>query len=174
MEAARYLGAQPAKFREITEFRALAEVVANRVASEALDQELLLESDPDAQVRSAEAALRANPGNDEIRKRCAVVRNRKEQIYAITQKSRNLETSRQYAEAAKELQQLRQLYPQYPSLESEIRRLEGLEQSSKQPQRLVETPKDKPNTAIAGPLDNDIGPQSSWADLIRPASAPNW
>ena len=61
IEAARYLGAQPTKFREIPEFRALAEVIAKRVASDALDQELLLKSDPDAQVRAAEAALRANP-----------------------------------------------------------------------------------------------------------------
>ena len=130
LEAARYLGAQPAKFRDITEFRALAEVVANRVASEALDQELLLKSDPDAQVRLAEGALRANPANDEIRKRCAVVRNRKEQIDAIGEKAHLLESLRRYADAAKELQQLRQLHPEYPSLEAEIRRLERLEEQS--------------------------------------------
>jgi serine/threonine-protein kinase len=130
LEAARYLGAQPAKFRDIPEFRALAEVVAHRVASDALDQELLLKSDPETQVRLAEAALRANPANDEIRNRCAVVRNRKLEIDAIAEKARRLESSRQYAEAAKQLQQLRQLHPQYPSLEAEIRRLERLEEQS--------------------------------------------
>ena len=128
MEAARFLASQPAKYREIPEFRALAEVVANRVASEALDQELMSQTDPDAQVRLAEAALRANPGNGDIKKRLATVRSRREQINAIAEKAQVLESSRQYSEAVKELQQLRQIHPQYPGLESEIRRLERLEQ----------------------------------------------
>jgi len=80
LEAARFLASQPAKYREIPEFRALAEVVANRVASEALDQELMSQTDPDAQVRLAEAALRANPGSGDIKKRLATVRSRKEQL----------------------------------------------------------------------------------------------
>jgi serine/threonine-protein kinase len=157
IDAARYLGAQPAKFREIPEFRALAEVIAKRVASDALDQELLLKSDPDAQVRAAEAALRANPDNEEIKRRCAVVRSRREQIYAITQKSRSLEASGQGGEAAKELKKLRQLHPQHSSLESEIRRLEGLDQSSKQPERPIETAKARPDTAIREHPDKGIG-----------------
>lgn len=152
LEAARYLGAQPAKFREIPEFRALAEVIANRVASDALDQELLLKSDPDAQVRAAEAALRANPDNKEIKRRCAVVRSRKEQIDAITQKSRSLEASRQYAEAAKELHQLRQLHPQYPSLDSEIRRLEGLEELQRN--SVAKSAKVKGDTPIVEHVDH--------------------
>ena len=151
IEAARYLGAQPAKFREIPEFRALAEVIAHRVASDALDQELLLKSDPDAQVRAAEAALRANPDNEEIKKRCAVIRSRKQQIDAITQKSRGLEASRQYTEAAKELHQLRQLHPQYPSLESEIRRLERLEELQR---KSVATAKVKGDTPIVEHADH--------------------
>jgi eukaryotic-like serine/threonine-protein kinase len=128
MEAARYLAAQPARYREIAEFHALAEVVSNRMAVEALDQELMGKTDPDSQVRLAEAALRANPGNEEIKKRLVTVRSRKEQIHAIAEQARTLEASRQYSEAAKELQPLRQLYPQYPSLEPEIRRLERLEE----------------------------------------------
>ena len=128
MEAARYLAVQPARYREIAEFRALAEIVANQVAVEALDQELMGQTDPDSQVRLTEAALRANPANGEIKRRLVTVRARKEQISAIAEKGRALEASRQYSEAAKELQQLRQLYPQYPALESEIRRLERLEE----------------------------------------------
>jgi serine/threonine-protein kinase len=128
LEAARYLAAQPTKYREIPEFRALAEVVANRVASEALDQELMGNTDAEAQVRLAEAALRAHPGNAEIKNRLVTVRSRREQINAIAAKARAFEASRQYSGAAIELQQLRQIYPQYPSLESEIRRLGQLEE----------------------------------------------
>ncbi|HEY3972372.1 MAG TPA: protein kinase [Candidatus Sulfotelmatobacter sp.] len=127
-EAARHLAVQPAKYREITAFRALAEVVAHRVAWEALDQELMGKTDPDSQVRLAEAALRANPGNEEIKKRLVTVRSRKEQIAALAGKARALESSGEYTEAAKQLQSLRQLYSQYPGLESEIRRLERLEE----------------------------------------------
>ena len=128
LEAARYLAAQPTRYRELAEFRALAEVVASRVASDALDQELMDNTEPDAQVRLAEAALRAHPGNVEIKKRLLTVRTRRDQIHGIAEKARGLEVSLQYPEAAKELQQLRQIYPQYPSLESEIRRLERLEE----------------------------------------------
>jgi hypothetical protein len=170
LEAARYLGAQPAKFREIPAFQALAEVIANRVASDALDQELLLKSDPDAQVRAAEAALRANPDNQEIKRRCAVVRSRKQQIDAITQKSRSLEASRQYPEAAKELHQLRQLHPQYPSLESEIRRLEGLEELQRK--SVAKSAKVKGDTPIVEHVDHDEYEKEVGATVImgRPHS----
>jgi tetratricopeptide (TPR) repeat protein len=133
LEAAKYLGAQPAKLREIPEFRSLAEVVANRIACDALDRDMSRKSDPEAQVRMAEQALRENPGNEEIKKRLSAVRSRREQIRAVVEKMRTRESSRQYGEAAEELQRLRQFYPQYPNLDSEIRRLERLEE-----QRLLE------------------------------------
>jgi serine/threonine-protein kinase len=149
-EAAKYLGMQPAKYRETPEYQVFAEVVAKRVAWEALEQELARQSDPDAQVRVAEAALRKNPGNEEIKKRLAAVRDRREQIRAIAERARVLETSRKYGAAATELQQLRQLYPQYPGLESEIRRLEKLQEQSKQARRneVVETAKAKADAPI--------------------------
>ena len=128
VEAERYLAAQPVKYREASEFRALAEGLANQVAWEALDQQLMRQPDPDARVRLTEAALRANPGNEEIKKRLIAVRGRKQQVDAIVEKTRTLEASLQYSDAATILQQLRQLYPQYPGLESEIRRLERLQE----------------------------------------------
>jgi len=144
-EAAKYLGMQPEKYRETPDYQAFAEVVAKRVAGEALEQELARHNDPDAQVRVAEAALRENPWNEEIKKRLAAVRDRRKQISAVAEKARVLETSRKYGAAAIELQRLRDLYPQYPSLESEIRRLEQLEQESTQARwnEVVETARAK-------------------------------
>ena len=132
-EAARYVSAQPAKYREIPEYRAFAATIAQRLACETLDKNLASTHEPDAQVRLAEAALRDNPVNEEIKKRLADLRNRAEQIKEITQKARGLEASRQFGHAAKELEHLRRLYPAYPDLELEIRRLEGQKQ-----QRLAE------------------------------------
>src|SRR5438270_5275171 len=82
-EATKFLATQPAKFRETPQFRALAEVVAGQLALEALDQRLSSNPDPEAQVRVAEAALRENPGHEEIKKRLAAVRIRQEQVGAI-------------------------------------------------------------------------------------------
>ena len=45
------------------------------------------QTDPDSQVSLAEAALRTNPGNEEIKKRLVTVRSRKEQITAIAEKA---------------------------------------------------------------------------------------
>ncbi|HYM75018.1 MAG TPA: protein kinase [Candidatus Dormibacteraeota bacterium] len=127
-EAARYLSAQPATYRDIPEYRAFAGMIAQRLACETLDQNLARIPEPDAQVRVAEAALRENPASEEIKKRLAELRRRAEQIKEIANKARGLEASRQFGEAAKELERLRQLYPMYPSLESEILRLDGLEE----------------------------------------------
>ena len=132
-EAAQYLAARPTNFRERPELRALAEAVASRSAYDALDQELEHENDPDAQVRLAEAALRENPRNEDIRKKLSAARSRKQQINEIAVKARALETSQQYLEAAEEWRRLRRVYPQYAGLESEIGRLERLEE-----QRLLE------------------------------------
>jgi tetratricopeptide (TPR) repeat protein len=189
-ETAKYLGTQPATYREAPEFRAFADVVAKRVAGEALDQELAANTDPDAQVRSADAALRANPANEEIKKRLAAVRSRREQVNTIVEKVRALEGSRRYGKAAKELQKMRALYPQYPSLEPEIQRLEGLEEQSKQPQRAVETAKTKVDRPSVDHHQPEVGatvimgqPQIGRprtgrpmeeppADLARPAAPP--
>ena len=135
-EAAKYLKAQPERFHEVAEFRALAESVANRIALESLEQEMERGSDPEAQVRLADQAFREHPGNEEIKKRLAAVRRRKAQIDAVVDRARTREASRQFGEAAEELQRLRELYPQHPNLESEIRRLERLEE-----QRLMEVAK---------------------------------
>lgn len=157
-EAKIYLNAQPANYRETPDYRVLAEIVDRRLAVEALENELADTDDPDAQVRSAEAALRKDPANDEIKKRLAVVRGRREQINTIVEKARVLETVRKYGKAAKELQRMRQVHAQYPDLELEIRRLEGLEEQSKQPKRkaFVETPKAKAETPSVEPVvDHD-------------------
>ncbi|MGO8796354.1 MAG: protein kinase domain-containing protein [Candidatus Sulfotelmatobacter sp.] len=132
-KAATYIDAQPAEYRGIPEYKVLIDVVAQRVAAEALEQELARRTEPDAQIRVAEAALARNPGNEEIRNSLTAARSRKQQIGAIAEKARALETSQKYVEAAEELQRMHQFYPQYPNLESEIRRLERLEE-----QRLLE------------------------------------
>ncbi len=132
-KAAAYIDAQPAEYRGIPEYKALIDIVAQRVAAEALEQELARRTEPDAQIRVAEAALARNPGNEEIINSLAAARSRKQQISAIADKARALETSQKYVEAAEELQRMRQIYSQYPNLESEIRRLERLEE-----QRLLE------------------------------------
>jgi len=133
-EAARYLGEQSTKYREMAEYKAFAQLVAERAASEALDQELARTTEPDAQVRIAEVALLRNPANEEVRKKLADLRGRKQQITAIAEKARGLETTQKYGSAVEELQRLRQIYPEYPNLEPEIRRLERLEE-----QRRLET-----------------------------------
>jgi len=135
-EAARYVSAQAVKYRETPEYRALSATIAQRLACEALDKDLSNTHDPDAQVRVAEAALRDNPVNEEIKKRLAELRERADQIEEITKRARGLEASRQFGDAAKELEVLLRLCPTYPSLELEIRRLEGQEE-----QRLVENAK---------------------------------
>ena len=121
-EASRYLDTELTKYRETPEYKAFAEVVAKRAAWEGLDRELAGNSDPDAQIRLAEAAVRDNSGNAEIRKRLAALRDRKDQINAMEKKARDLELSRQYREAATELQHLRALQPRYPEIDSEIER----------------------------------------------------
>jgi len=133
-EAAQYLAARPTKFRETPELRVLSEAVANRVAYDTLEQELERKSDPDAQIRLAEAALRENPRNEEIKQRLSAVRTRKERINEIVAKARGLEAAQQYSEAAQEWRRLSRVYPQYTGLESEIRRLERVEE-----QRLLES-----------------------------------
>lgn len=134
LEAAKFLGAQPAQYRGVPEFRALAELVARKVAEEALARDLEQETEPEAQVRLAEAALRDNPGNEEIKSRLAAVRSHKEQVSSIRERARALEVSQQHGKAAEELRRLRQIHPQYPDLDQEIRRLERLEE-----QRHIET-----------------------------------
>jgi hypothetical protein len=178
-ETAKYLGVQPAKYQETPEFRAFAVVIAKRVAWETLDQELAANTDPDTQVRAAEAALRANPANEEIKKRLAAVRSRREQVNTIVEKVRALEGSRRYGKAAKELQKMRTLYPQYPSLEPEIQRLEGLEEQSKQPQRVVETAKTKVDRPSVDHRQEELGatvimgrPTTGRPTMGRPTEEP--
>jgi len=54
-----------------------------RMAVETLDHDLALQTEPDAQLRLAEAALRKNPENKEIKNRLASVLARKEQRSAL-------------------------------------------------------------------------------------------
>ena len=124
--AAKYLQGQPEKYRETREFRVLAATVQRHLEAETLDRDLEGTTQPDAKIRLAEAALRKNPENDEIKKRLASVRSLKAQIAATMENARVLEASMRYAEAASELRRLRQLHSD-SSLESEIQRLERLE-----------------------------------------------
>ncbi len=158
-EAARYLGTQPTKYRETLEFQTFAELIAKRMAREVLEQELAANTDPDTQVRLAEAAFRKDPGNEEIKTRLAAVRSRKEQVNAITERVRVLEASRRYGNAAKELQRMRQIHARYPSLESDIRRLQGLEEQSQQLQRksVVESGKARADRPIVEHDGNEVG-----------------
>ncbi len=133
-EAARYLETQPAQYSQAAEFLALTQAVAVRQAREALDQDLSRQTDPEIQLRVAEAALRKNPDNQEIKEKLAAVRLRRQQMATIAEAARSLEASTQYAAAAEELGRLRQIHPAYPNLEREILRLRSLE---KQRQELL-------------------------------------
>jgi serine/threonine-protein kinase len=126
-EAARYLETQPDRYSQTPEFHAFAQAVAVRRAREALDQDLSHQTDPDIQLRLAEAALRKNPDNAEIKEKLAAVRLRRQQIAASVEGARSLEASTQYAAAAEELSRLCQIYPDYPNLAREIQRLRSLE-----------------------------------------------
>ena len=161
--AAQYIGRQPDRFREAGEFKALAATVEMRIAAESLDQDLANNAEPEAQIRLAEAALRKNPDNDEIKKRLASVRSRKEQIGAIRGKARVLEASMKYAEAAAELRRSLQFHTS-SSVESEIRRLEQLEESLK-PSQAVPLPHEKSEieigaTAVLGSASLETGPST--------------
>ena len=130
--AAKYLQAQPEKYRGTREFRVLAATVQKHLEAETLDRDIEGTTEPDAKVRLAEAALRKNPENDEIKRRLASVRALKEQIAETIENARALEGSMRYAQAASELRRLRQLHSD-SVLESEIRRLERLEKESPPP-----------------------------------------
>jgi len=131
VEAAAFLDAQARSYADAPHFQDLMERVRRRGVAEVLDRHLAEESTPETRVRLAEAALRKNPGNEEIEKRLAVVRERKNQITAVVEKARDLEFSRQYKDAAENLCTLRKLYPQYRHLESEILRLTKLDEQQK-------------------------------------------
>ncbi|MFZ0322298.1 MAG: protein kinase, partial [Candidatus Sulfotelmatobacter sp.] len=130
-EAVAFLGAQPRQYADAPHFQKLTERIHQRAAIEALDRQLEKEMVPEARVQLAEAALRRNPGNEEIEKRLATLRARKSQIAAIAEKARDLEFSREYEEAAKQLGALRKLYPGHPHLETEIVRLTKLDEQQK-------------------------------------------
>jgi serine/threonine protein kinase len=130
-EAAKYIASQSAQYRETADFNTLAERVSKHLDWESLKEVLARNSDPNAQVSLAEDALRKNPANEAVRDSLAFVRSRKERIDALAERARTLEASRQYAEAAAELQLLQQLYPEYPHVKSEIRRLGQLDEQRK-------------------------------------------
>jgi serine/threonine-protein kinase len=130
-QAAAFLGAQPPQYAGDPHFQKLTERIRLRAAVEALDRQLEKEVAPEARVQLAEAALRKNPGNEEIEKRLATLRAWKSQIVAIAEKARDLEFSRQYEEAARQLGALRKLYPGHPHLETEILRLTKLDEQQK-------------------------------------------
>jgi hypothetical protein len=159
-EAARYMGMQPAKYQETPEYRAVAEMVEDCAACEALDQQLAQTNDPDIQVRAAQAALRERPGSEDLKKRLATVRRRKEQIGAVAEKARVLEATRKYGDAATELEQMRQIYPQYYGLEPEIQRLQQLQEQS---ERVQQEKAETANARTASPIverdlnENEIG-----------------
>jgi serine/threonine protein kinase len=130
-EAAAFFEAQPHQYADAPHFQKLTERIHQRAAVEALDRQLEKELAPEARVQLAEAALRKSPGNEDIEKRLATLRARKSQIAAIAEKARDLEFSRQYEEAAKQLGALRKLYPGHPHLETEILRLTKLDEQQK-------------------------------------------
>jgi serine/threonine-protein kinase len=131
VEAAAFLDAQARSYADAPHFQDLMERVRRRGVAEVLDRQLAEESTPESRVRLAEAALRKNPGNEEIEKRLAVVRERKNQITAVVEKARDLEFSRQYKDAAENLCTLQKLYPQYLHLEAEILRLTKLDEQQR-------------------------------------------
>jgi serine/threonine protein kinase len=125
-EAAAFLQAQPREYADAPHFRALSERIRKRGVAEVLGQQLAKESEPEAQVRLAEAASRRSPGNEEIDKILTALRERKTRITSVVETARDLEFSLHYEEAAQELCRLRQLYPEYLHLEAEILRLTKL------------------------------------------------
>lgn len=127
--AAKYLHAQPEKYWQRREFKALTAAVQKHLEAEALDRDLAGTPEPDAKIRLAENALRKNPENDEVKKRLASVRAFKDQITEILEKARVLEASMRYAEAASQLRRLGQLHSS-SGLDVEIGRLERLEKES--------------------------------------------
>jgi eukaryotic-like serine/threonine-protein kinase len=158
-EAAAFLDAQARSYADAPHFQDLMERVRRRGVAEVLDRQLAEESTPETRVRLAEAALRKNPGNEEIEKRLAVVRERKNQITAVVEKARDLEFSRQYKDAAENLSTLRKLYPEYLHLEAEILRLTKLDDQQKllsqqasnaAPEETVETVLEQPPAEILG------------------------
>ncbi len=131
VETAKYLEIQPERYRETPEFRSFADSVVKRMAVETLDHDLALQTEPDAQLRLAEAALRKNPENKEIKNRLASVLARKEQRSALVDRAHTCESSGQYADAIEQLSALRRLHSKFPGLENEIRRLQRLEEQRK-------------------------------------------
>lgn len=131
VETAKYLEIQPERYCETPEFRSFADSVVKRMALETLDHDLALQTEHDAQIRLAEAALRKNPENKEIKNRLASVLARKEQISALVDRAHTFESSGQYADAINQLNELRRLHSKFPGLENEIRRLQRLEEQRK-------------------------------------------
>jgi serine/threonine-protein kinase len=130
-EAAAFLQAQPHQYADTPRFQGLVDRVHKRGTAEVLDQQLAKEPRPEAQVRLAEAALRKSPGNEEIERTLASVRERKSRISSVVERARELEASLRYEEAAEELAYLRKLYSEYPRLEAEILRLTKLDEQKK-------------------------------------------
>jgi eukaryotic-like serine/threonine-protein kinase len=140
-ECQKYLLAQPDKYKQTTPFQSLAEQAAQRIAVETLELTIKIETDPAAQVRAAEDALRENPGHEEIKKKLAELRIRKKQIDEVLKKSKAREAKKNYREARLELHKLRELNPPLPGIELEIRRLEQLEEESRKPRKEPSKPR---------------------------------
>jgi serine/threonine-protein kinase len=162
-EAAAFLQAQPRQYADALHFQDLWERVRKRGAAEVLDRQLARESSPEVQVQLAEAAQRKSPGNEEIEKTLATVRERKTRICSVVEKARDLEFSLRYEESAQELGRLRELYPEYPHLEAEILRLAKLDEQRK---LLSNQPSNSPpnNVATANLLKRK---HLSATDIVR-------
>ncbi len=130
-ETRNFLESQPAQFQESAEFQGLAELLRKHEACENLDRELAKQSDLDAQIRTAEEAIRRNAGNEEIQTRLAALLQLKQAVQGIVDRAGGLEGARHYSEAAQQMGLLRKLYPRYPNLDREIQRLQRLQEQQK-------------------------------------------
>jgi tRNA A-37 threonylcarbamoyl transferase component Bud32/tetratricopeptide (TPR) repeat protein len=173
VETAKYLEIQPERYRETPEFRSFADSVVKRMAVATLDHDLALQTEPDAQLRLAEAALRKNPENKEIKDRLASVLARKEQMSALVDRAHSFESSGQYADAIEQLSALRKLHSKFPGLENEIRRLQRLEEqrkdlAAKQARRIEipEPPQAAPNVVQDAPVASNADEKEVGATRI--------
>ncbi len=105
---------------------AKADKARNRVVAERLQSLLASQPHPEEQVRLAEEAFRANPGNEHIQRILTGIRERHQRISSLMQRARAFEAAQSYAEARQEWERVREIYPECPELERQIARLDHL------------------------------------------------
>ncbi|HEX6501925.1 MAG TPA: protein kinase [Terriglobales bacterium] len=130
-EAASFLDAQPPDFAAVPKFRDLRQAVRRQQIVEDLDRDLARTPNLERRIALAENLLRKNPGNPAIEERLLAAREKRVLVQSMAQRAHEFERGQEYAQAIECWNSLHEVYPEYPNLDTEITRLQKLEQQRK-------------------------------------------